>query len=85
MEFDHLTNRYLYPDRYIKMIPYFLNNYYITIFKREDTSSGLFLYTDQCAVRGLRHRLSVQFYPADEVEPLPWRTAVHNQLVSSKG
>jgi hypothetical protein len=25
MEFDHVTNRYLYPDRYIKMIPYFLN------------------------------------------------------------
>jgi sensor histidine kinase YesM len=24
MEFDHVTNRYLYPDRYIKMIPYFL-------------------------------------------------------------
>jgi hypothetical protein len=24
MEFDHMTNRYLYPDRYIKMIPYFL-------------------------------------------------------------
>jgi hypothetical protein len=28
MEFaiDHVTNQYLYPDRYIKMIPYFLNN-----------------------------------------------------------
>jgi hypothetical protein len=26
MEFDHMTNRYLYPDRYNKMIPYFLNN-----------------------------------------------------------
>jgi hypothetical protein len=26
MEFDNVTNRYLYPDRYIlKMIPYFLN------------------------------------------------------------
>jgi hypothetical protein len=27
MEFDHVTNRYLYPDRYmyIKMIPYFLS------------------------------------------------------------
>jgi hypothetical protein len=24
MEFDHVTNQYLYPDRYIK-IPYFLN------------------------------------------------------------
>jgi hypothetical protein len=27
MEFDHVTNRYLYPDRYIKMIPYFLNEF----------------------------------------------------------
>jgi hypothetical protein len=27
MEFDHVTNRYLYSDRYIKMIPYFLNYY----------------------------------------------------------
>jgi hypothetical protein len=26
MEFDRVTNRYLYPDRYIKMIPYFLNS-----------------------------------------------------------
>jgi hypothetical protein len=26
MEFDHVTNRYLYPDRYIKMILYFLIN-----------------------------------------------------------
>jgi hypothetical protein len=25
MEFDHVTNRYLYPDKYIKMIPYILN------------------------------------------------------------
>jgi hypothetical protein len=25
MEFDHVTNRYLYRDRYIKMIPYFLS------------------------------------------------------------
>jgi hypothetical protein len=25
IEFDLVTNRYLYPDRYIKMIPYFLN------------------------------------------------------------
>jgi hypothetical protein len=25
MEFNHVTNQYLYPDRYIKMIPYFLN------------------------------------------------------------
>jgi hypothetical protein len=25
VEFDHVTNPYLYPDRYIKMIPYFLN------------------------------------------------------------
>jgi hypothetical protein len=25
MEFDPVTNRYLYLDRYIKMIPYFLN------------------------------------------------------------
>jgi hypothetical protein len=27
MEFDHVTNRYmyLYHDRYIEMIPYFLN------------------------------------------------------------
>jgi hypothetical protein len=25
MEFDHVTNRYLYPDRYMKMTPYFLN------------------------------------------------------------
>jgi hypothetical protein len=24
MEFDHATNRYLYPHRYIKMIPYYL-------------------------------------------------------------
>jgi hypothetical protein len=24
-EFDHVTNRYLHPDRYIKMISYFLN------------------------------------------------------------
>jgi hypothetical protein len=24
MEFDHVTNRYSYPDRYIKIIPYFL-------------------------------------------------------------
>jgi hypothetical protein len=26
MEFDHVTNRYLYPDRYIKLIPYILIN-----------------------------------------------------------
>jgi hypothetical protein len=25
MEFDHVTNWYLYPDRYMKMILYFLN------------------------------------------------------------
>jgi hypothetical protein len=25
MEFDHVTNRYLYPDRYIRLIPHFLN------------------------------------------------------------
>jgi hypothetical protein len=25
MEFYHMTNRYSYPDKYIKMIPYFLN------------------------------------------------------------
>jgi hypothetical protein len=25
MEFDHVTNLYLYPDRYIKMIPYYLS------------------------------------------------------------
>jgi hypothetical protein len=24
MEFDHVTNQYLYPDRYIKMIRYFI-------------------------------------------------------------
>jgi hypothetical protein len=24
MEFDHMTNRYLYTDRYIEMIPYHL-------------------------------------------------------------
>jgi hypothetical protein len=28
MEFDYVTNRYLYPDKYIKMIPYFLNSIY---------------------------------------------------------
>jgi hypothetical protein len=28
MEFDLVTNRYLYPDRYIKMMPYFLNVYF---------------------------------------------------------
>jgi hypothetical protein len=26
MEFGHVTNQYLYPDRYIKMMPYFLND-----------------------------------------------------------
>jgi hypothetical protein len=26
-EFYHMTNQYLYPDRYIKMIPYFLNTH----------------------------------------------------------
>jgi hypothetical protein len=31
MEFDHVTNRYLYPDRYIKMIPYFLNKSFKTL------------------------------------------------------
>jgi hypothetical protein len=25
MEFDHMTSRYLYPDKYIKMKPYCLN------------------------------------------------------------
>jgi hypothetical protein len=25
MEFDHATNWYLYPHKYFKMIPYFLN------------------------------------------------------------
>jgi hypothetical protein len=24
MEFDHVTNQYLYPNRYIKMMPFFL-------------------------------------------------------------
>jgi hypothetical protein len=32
MEFDHVTDQYLYPDRYIKMIPYFFNNYFGDIF-----------------------------------------------------
>jgi hypothetical protein len=32
MEFDHVTNQYLYPDRYIKMIPYFLNKAFDTWF-----------------------------------------------------
>jgi hypothetical protein len=33
MEFDHVTNRYLYPDTYIKMIPYFLNiTYSFTVY-----------------------------------------------------
>jgi hypothetical protein len=27
MEFDHVTNWYLDPERYIKMIPHFLRNY----------------------------------------------------------
>jgi hypothetical protein len=31
MEFDHVTNRYLYLDRYIKMSPYFLNKPFIKI------------------------------------------------------
>jgi hypothetical protein len=28
MEFDHVTNRYLDPKSYIKMIPYFLKKTY---------------------------------------------------------
>ena len=27
MEFDHVTNPYLYPDKYFKMISYFLSKY----------------------------------------------------------
>jgi hypothetical protein len=33
MEFDHVTNWYLYPDKYTKMIPYFLNTYIPTFYK----------------------------------------------------
>jgi hypothetical protein len=29
MEYDNVTNRYLYPDRYIEMIPYFLSVYQV--------------------------------------------------------
>jgi hypothetical protein len=31
MEFDHVTNRYSYSDRYIKMIPYFSNIHFLLL------------------------------------------------------
>jgi hypothetical protein len=46
MEFDHVSNRYLYPDRYIKMIPYFLNNlilFFLEIHSLSATSMDLHL------------------------------------------
>jgi hypothetical protein len=46
---DHVTNRYLYPNRHIKMIPYFLNTkrkrYRSDIFNFEIQSEFISLFT----------------------------------------
>jgi hypothetical protein len=36
MKFDHVTERYLYPDRYSKIIPDFLNTFILVMFRNED-------------------------------------------------
>jgi hypothetical protein len=41
MEFDYVINPYLYPDGYIKMIPYFLSR--MTYFDEDIYSKGPFI------------------------------------------